>query len=176
MSSVCVSRLPQCVLTPQFCQAIQAAEDKKCEKWEEVEKHKAERKEKAKQKKHKQETVAWLQAIKKAADAEVKKKVKGEGKGKGKGKGRKKIVETLSEDEVSDSDMYDDSSEAESKDFNYTRCAECDTRFARKLMKMAIGCNNNHCGRWFYCECTDLDLNRKDEKAIQAMAFIYRYC
>ena len=52
MGGVCVSGLPQCVSTPQFRQAIQAAEDKKCEKREEVEKRKVERKEKAKQKKH----------------------------------------------------------------------------------------------------------------------------
>ena len=172
MGGVRVSGLPRCVSTPQFHQVIQAAEDKKREKREEVEKRKAEWKEKAEQKKCEWEAVARLRAIKKAADAEA----KGKSKGKGKGKGRKKIVETSSEDEVSDSDMYDDSSEAESEDFNYMRCAECDTRFAGKSMKTAIGCDNDHCGRWFHRECTDLDLNGKDEKAIQAMAFICRYC
>ena len=42
MGGVCVSGLPQCVSTPQFRQVIQAAENKKHEKREEMEKRKAE--------------------------------------------------------------------------------------------------------------------------------------
>ena len=42
------------------------------------------------------------------------------------------VVESPSDDEVSNDDMYDDSSEPESEDYNCTCCAEFDTRFARQ--------------------------------------------
>ena len=93
---------------------------------------------------------------------------------KGKAKGKKTVVETSSEESYDE--VYEDSSEAESEDYEYSRCAECDVRFAGVSKRMAVGCDSDHCGRWYHPKCTDLDLEGKDEEEIRALPFICRYC
>ena len=41
---------------------------------------------------------------------------------------------------------------------------------------MAIGCDSEHCGRWYHQRCTDLEVTGKTEKEIQAMPFTCSYC
>ena len=72
---------------------------------------------------------------------------------------------------------FRDSSEYESKDDYYdTLCAECDTHFRGKELHMAIGCDSEHCGRWYHQRCTDLEVTGKTEKEIQAMPLTCSYC
>ena len=60
---------------------------------------------------------------------------------------------------------FQDSSEYESEDDYYdTQCAECDTRFRGKELCMAIGCDSEHCGRWYHQRCTDLEVTGKTER------------
>ena len=108
-----VSGLPQCVSSQKFRDVINAAEAKKKEKHDEIEKRKAERKAKAKAKKKEKEEVKRQKAAKRAADKAAKASAKKRGR-----RGKKKVVkESLSEEEMEI--KFQDSSEYESEDDYY---------------------------------------------------------
>ena len=171
MGGARVSGLPRCVSSQKFRDVINAAETKKKEKREEIEKHKVEHKAKAEAQKKEKEEAKRQQAAKRAAEKAAKTSGKKQGR-----RGKKKVVEESSSEEEMEIE-FQDSSEYESEDDYYdTRCAECDTRFRGRELHMAIGCYSEHCGRWYHQRCTDLEVTGKTEKEIQAMPFTCSYC
>ena len=105
MGGVRVSGLPRCVLSQKFCDAINAAKEKKKQQREAIEKRKAERKEKAEEKKKEKEAVAAMKAFKHNAKGRGKKHIT-----------KKKVIESSSDDEDDIQVQYEDSSEYESED------------------------------------------------------------
>ena len=117
MGGVRVSGLPRCVSSQKFRDVINAAEEKKKQQREAIEKRKAECKEKAKAKKKEKEAAAAMKALKHNAKGQGKKRIT-----------KKKIIESSSDDEDDIQVEYEDSSEYESEDdYLDSRCAECDT-------------------------------------------------
>ena len=166
MGGVRVSGLPRCVSSQKFRDAINAAEEKKKEQHEAIEKQKAERKEKAEAKKKEKEAVTAMKALKHNAKGRGKKRIT-----------RKKVIESSSDDEDDIQVESEDSSEYESEDdYLDSRCAECDTHFTGEAMKTAIGCDSTYCGRWYHRGCIDLSLDSKSEREIQVMPFVCHYC
>ena len=78
------------------------------------------------------------------------------------------------EDEV----IYEDSSETDEDEYDVLamRCSECDTRFKQDERRMAVGCDQAHCGSWFHPGCTDLEMEGKTEDEIAAILFTCKYC
>ena len=166
MGGVWVSRLPWCVLSQKFHDAIQAAKQKKKEQCEAIEKQKAKCKEKTEAKKKEKEAITAMEALQH--------NMKGWGK---KCVSKKKVVESSSDDEDDVQVEYQDSSEYESEDdYLDSRCAKYDMWFTGEAMKTAFGCDSGHCGRSYHRGCTDLLLDGKSEREIQAMPFICHYC
>ena len=150
----------------KFRDAINAAEEKKKQQHEAIEKQKAEHKEKAKAKKKEKEAATAMKALKRNAKGRGKKHIT-----------KKKVIESSSDDEDDIQVEYEDSSEYESEDdYLDSPCAECYTRFTGEAMKTVIGCDSTHCGRWYHRGCTDLLLDGKSKREIQAMPFVCRYC
>ena len=143
-----------------------AAEGKKKQQCEAIEKEKAEHKETAKAKKKEKEAAAAMKALKCNVKGRGKKRIM-----------KKKVIESSSDDEDDIQVKYEDSSEYESEDdYLDSCCAECNTHFTREVMKTAIGCNSTHCGRWYHRGCTGLLLDGKSERKIQTMPFVCCYC
>ena len=166
MGGVRVSGLPRCVSSQKFRDAINAAKEKKKQQHEAIEKRKAKCKENAEAKKKEKEAAAAMKALKRNAKGRGKKRIM-----------KKKVIESSTDVEDDIQVEYEDSSEYESEDdYLDSHCAECDTRFTGETMKTVIGCNSTHCGRWYHRGCTDLLLDGKSEREIQAMLFVCRYC
>ena len=181
-----VPGLSRCVSSQEWIDKLNAAKAEKEAKAADVERRKEERRVAAEQKR----------IAKEAKEAERKeKKEKGKGKGKGKSgtatvtdgeisktKPKRQVRRRRFYDESSSSDedevIYEDSSETDEDEYDVLamRCSECDTRFKRDERRMAVGCDQAHCGRWFHPGCTDLETEGKTEDEIAAIMFTCKYC
>ena len=93
---------------------------------------------------------------------------------------KKKFFDEGSDSEDSEEVEYADSSSEEmsedEEDALYYRCSECGKRFKKEERQKAIGCDSDHCRRWYHPECTDVDVSGKTEAEIQRIEFVCKYC